>query len=127
MTGSIVLFLLAMAAMGWVASIVIRKSNRLGRAAMACAEAETLAAARAATVLARPGMLPDDPLVVSSSSAIEPIAAALTCPLCDGGRHVREHLVETWSGRHLRRVTLRCAACGRDGDVYLRIETVGTN
>lgn len=69
-----------------------------------------------------PGGAPEHPLSVSSASVVEVRARAHRCLVCDGELELRAHVAEPdWLEAH-RRVDLSCRACGRERQLWFRIE-----
>lgn len=122
MTVEVILFLAVLAAAGWVGVLVLGRLKRLDRAATERARGEAVAEQRTLEALDAAGTLPERPVVVESAAAIEPRAETIPCPVCDGQRHVQAHVTETVAGRRLRRLGMRCGSCGRQGDLYFRIQ-----
>jgi hypothetical protein len=118
----VILFVAVLAAVGCVVMLVFGRLRRLDRAATEHARGEAVAEQRTLAALDAPGTLPERPLVVGSAAAIEPRAETIPCPVCDGPRHLHTHVTETVVGRRMRRLTMRCGACGQLGDLYFRIQ-----
>jgi hypothetical protein len=68
-----------------------------------------------------PGGTPERPLEVASPAQVEPAAAAMPCPLCQGPLHLEEHAAETHAGRRVRVARVRCATCGVRRAVYFAL------
>lgn len=103
----------------WLIRHVARHLDRHDRALDERQSQLELAEERTRAALGVEGALPTDPIVVASAAAIEPRAEAEACRICGGGTHVLEHA--TSAGR-LRHVTLRCGSCGRETELFFRIE-----
>lgn len=107
----------------WVVRLIVGRVAEHDREVEATAHAEHEVDTRLESALQRPGLLPDDPMVVDASSAIEPKAEAIPCPICDGRLHVDAHEVDEQGPERLRKLTMRCGDCGRNTTLYARIES----
>jgi hypothetical protein len=70
-----------------------------------------------------PGGHPSRPIALSSASQVEPHAASMPCPRCDGRARIEEHAAATVDGVRLRAVDLRCSMCGVARRVWFRLVT----
>lgn len=70
-----------------------------------------------------PGGSPARPITIDSPAAVEVVATARPCPLCEGSLRVEEHAAEVIDGARLRVARLACAACGTRRARYFRLET----
>lgn len=68
-----------------------------------------------------PGGAPEQPIVVSSASLVEPRARAFSCLACGEHLRVDQHAAETIAERRLRVVTLTCPACGKRRVLFFEI------
>lgn len=117
-----VLFAVVLVAVGWTVVLLVRYVHRQDRVASAERRAHEVAGARVARALESAGGLPDRPIEVQSAAAIEPRAESGACVLCGRGPlHVIEHEAMQLGPGSLRRVTLRCGACGRDSQLFFRV------
>jgi predicted Zn finger-like uncharacterized protein len=86
-------------------------------------DARKLAEAKWKLMLLEPGFRPDKPLVVESSSQIEPHVRGLQCPTCDVSFHVVEHLA-TAEGRVVK---ARCPQCGKTPSIHFTLHARAVN
>jgi len=86
-------------------------------------EQEKLARDRERLFALEPGGTAARPIVVESSSVIEPTARATRCPRCFGELRLEEHAAKTVDAVSLRVVRVRCAQCGAPREIWFRIAT----
>ncbi len=55
---------------------------------------------------------PANPIVVPSASVIEPAAARIPCPRCNGRVRLVDHRAVQVKGQRLRALDLECTTCG---------------
>jgi hypothetical protein len=113
---SVVLGLAVVAAVGFIALVVIRRARDVA--------GEQQHRQDIAQLLAdRPGGAPDRPLRVASAAEIEPRAQREPCPWCAGNLHVAAHEVQEHQPELLRRVTSKCGTCGRTLVTWFHVDT----
>ncbi len=100
--------------------VASKKRPRARRRASAQA-ARRLAADRERLAALEPGGSPERPLEVESASIVEPRAVDLGCLHCDAVPRVEAQDAVRVDDRVLRRVRLRCRACGAEREVWVRI------
>ena len=67
------------------------------------------------------GGSPARPIDIESTAQVEPLAAQVACPLCEGPLALLEHAGETHEGVRLRVAHLRCGRCGIGRARYFRL------
>jgi hypothetical protein len=85
--------------------------------------AEKLGRDRERLARLEPGGTPARPVVVESSSQIEPHALGMPCLRCDGVMRLDEHAAVTVDGARLRQVRTRCERCDARREVWFSIAT----
>jgi uncharacterized protein with PIN domain len=87
-------------------------------------ETEKLARDAARLHAVGPGGSAARPLEVQSASEIEPHAARVRCPVCDGELSIAAHEAVTVAGARLRLVRAECRGCRRPWELWFRIGPV---
>jgi hypothetical protein len=124
---SVLLGIAVVAAVGWIAMLLVRQSQDASRAERLADGEQRRGEAIARLVGDRPGGAPDRPLRVGSPAEIEPRVEREPCPWCAGTIRVDAHEVEEHDDRLLRRVVGRCTACGRELVTWFHVQAVLPN
>jgi len=82
---------------------------------------------RTESALDAPGATPERAVVLPSASVVEVRAASESCPVCGERSFVERHVVETFGGRALRVVWLKCKRCGHRRPFYAQIDAPVVN